>query len=83
VSPDSRATNAVFRAFLAAGFVSAAYGIVSVGIEWMRAISGNSSIDVFAGVMGISLVCVVLAILLVVIAFLARWSMRRIVRTDT
>jgi hypothetical protein len=72
----------VFRALLALGFVSAAYGIASVGVEWMRALSGNSSLDVFAGVMGISLMCVVLANLLVILAFLVRWLMRRIARSD-
>lgn len=77
-----KASTVVFRSVLTLGLATALYGIVTLIVVVVRARSGGSNLDEVAGVMGITMLCVVAAIALTVIAFVTRMFTRRSEQAD-
>jgi hypothetical protein len=72
-----KASTVVFRSVLTLGIAAALYGIVTLVVVVVRARAGGSNLDEVAGVMGITMLCIVAAVALTVVAFVARMVMRR------
>ena len=77
-----KASTVVFRSVLTLGLATALYGIVTLIVAIVRARAGDSSLDEVAGVMGVTILCIVAAVALTAIAFVARMVMRRSEQAD-